>query len=152
MAELLHPDHVKPLKKAAAAAQDASMQRRAQLLLLYDKGRETASIAEAVGLSPSQVRYWRRQYLELGLGVIPGPAGPAEKPPGTEQDTPETAGERRKKKKPKREKACAKQKEKKGKKAKKLKKEKRKKKGKGKKGKKKDRKGTNKKRSKTKKR
>ena len=48
-------------------------QRRARLLLLYDRGLPTREVARAAGLSPSRARYWRRQFLLRGLSIFPQP-------------------------------------------------------------------------------
>jgi CHAD domain-containing protein len=45
--------------------------RRARILLLYEKELPTRSIAEEVGLSPSRVRYWLREFRSKGLSIFP---------------------------------------------------------------------------------
>lgn len=45
--------------------------RRAQLLMLYEEKLPTRIISEKVGLSPSRVRYWLRQYRSKGLSIFP---------------------------------------------------------------------------------
>jgi len=49
-------------------------QRYARLILLYDDGYLTHQIAQAVGLSRSRVRYWRRQFQAKGLSIFPDEA------------------------------------------------------------------------------
>lgn len=46
------------------------LRRRAQLLLAYAEGKATAQVAAEAGCSTSQARYWRRQFLRRGLGVV----------------------------------------------------------------------------------
>jgi CHAD domain-containing protein/transposase-like protein len=48
-------------------------QRRARLLLFYDRGLATREVARAAGLSPSRVRFWRRQFQQHGLSIFPEP-------------------------------------------------------------------------------
>ncbi len=48
--------------------------RRAAILLRYNQGENTAQIAQEIGLSRRQVRFWRRQYVLRGLAIFP--AGP----------------------------------------------------------------------------
>jgi CHAD domain-containing protein len=45
--------------------------RRARILLLYDQEIPTRGISEQVGLSPSRVRYWLREYRSKGLSIFP---------------------------------------------------------------------------------
>jgi DNA-binding Lrp family transcriptional regulator len=45
--------------------------RRANLLILYEQNLPTRVIAERVGLSPSRVRYWLREYRSKGLSIFP---------------------------------------------------------------------------------
>jgi CHAD domain-containing protein len=47
-----------------------TLQRRARLLLLYDTGLSTRAVAGQVPLSPSQTRYWRRQFQLRGLAIF----------------------------------------------------------------------------------
>jgi CHAD domain-containing protein/transposase-like protein len=48
-------------------------QRRARLLLLYDRGLPTQKVARSADLSPSQTRFWRRQFMLHGLSIFPQP-------------------------------------------------------------------------------
>jgi CHAD domain-containing protein len=52
---------------------DERYQRRARLLLLYDRGLATREVARAAGLSPSRTRFWRRRFLLRGLSIFPPP-------------------------------------------------------------------------------
>ncbi len=45
--------------------------RRANLLLHHGDGLSTREIAQSVGLSPSRVRYWLREYRAKGLSIFP---------------------------------------------------------------------------------
>jgi CHAD domain-containing protein/DNA-binding Lrp family transcriptional regulator len=45
--------------------------RRAKLVMLYQQDFPTRVIAERVGLSPSRVRYWLREYRAKGLSIFP---------------------------------------------------------------------------------
>lgn len=161
MSGLLHPDHVKPVKKLAGSTEDEPIMRRAQILLLYHDEQATAQIASVVGLSQSQVRHWRRAYLKRGMGIFPDFAAEPfdEMPDATPQGVHSEAAEKKSKKKPSKGGKKREKREKKGKKVKKGKKAKKEKdkagKGKGKKKsgkkeKKKGEKGANKKRHKTK--
>lgn len=48
-----------------------TIQRRAQIILSYHQGATTRQIVKLIGLSPSQVRHWRRQFLLRGLNIFP---------------------------------------------------------------------------------
>lgn len=48
-----------------------TLQRRARLLLLYHTGLSTREVAAQLPLSPSQTRYWRRQFQLRGLAIFP---------------------------------------------------------------------------------
>jgi CHAD domain-containing protein len=50
---------------------DDRYQRRARLLLLYDRGLATREVARSAGLSPSRTRFWRRQFMLRGLSIFP---------------------------------------------------------------------------------
>jgi CHAD domain-containing protein len=50
---------------------DERYQRRARLLLLYDRGLATREVARSAGLSPSRTRFWRRQFVLRGMAIFP---------------------------------------------------------------------------------
>jgi CHAD domain-containing protein/transposase-like protein len=56
------------------AYSDAPMMRRAQIILLSAAGLRTADIADAVELSVSQVRHWRREWRVRRMGIFPDDA------------------------------------------------------------------------------
>jgi len=56
------------------------LQRRARILLLYDTGLPTREVAAQVTLSPSQTRYWRRQFRLRGLEIFPRVAKKIDRP------------------------------------------------------------------------
>ncbi len=60
--------------EAVAGGQSARLRRRAQILLLADRGLPTREIAAAVGLSASRVRYWLRRFRVEGMAVFPDAA------------------------------------------------------------------------------
>lgn len=57
--------------EAIAGGQGARLRRRAQILLLANRGLPTREIAAAVGLSASRVRYWLRRFRTEGMAVFP---------------------------------------------------------------------------------
>jgi len=67
---LLTPEQRRQLETFLEADIDPGLGRRAQLLLLYDTGQPTRQVAQAVGLSRSRTRYWRRQFQKLGMQVV----------------------------------------------------------------------------------
>ena len=70
MPELLQPQHIEALEWVAAQSHNAAVRRRARVLLLYQAGQTTRDIADAVALSPDQVRYWRRQFQTKGMALF----------------------------------------------------------------------------------
>jgi CHAD domain-containing protein len=58
------------LIELAHSGASISERRRAQLLLLYDRGLTTREIAKEVDLSTSRVRYWRRVFETKGLNIF----------------------------------------------------------------------------------
>ncbi len=54
--------------------------RRAAIVLMSASGAQTGAIADAVELSKSQVRHWRRAWREQRLGIFPGQDGGAPSP------------------------------------------------------------------------
>ena len=69
--KLLTPADRAQLESLALRVDLPSVQRRAQLLILYDDGLTTREIAAQVGLSQGRVRDWRRQYEIKGMNCIP---------------------------------------------------------------------------------
>jgi len=67
----LSPEEIIQLEKIAASDDAARFKRRAEILLFYHAGHPTREIADLVGLSRSQVRYWRRRYFQSGMGIFP---------------------------------------------------------------------------------
>ncbi len=65
------------LEKIAAEVKSGPVYRRAQLLLLYGDGKSSEQVSQEVGLSLTQVRYWRRQFLEEGWSIFPEPFQPS---------------------------------------------------------------------------
>lgn len=71
MADLLTPDQIDRLAAIAATGENRSVQQRAQLLLGYQEGKPTAEISAEIGLSPSRVRHWRREFRKRGFDIFP---------------------------------------------------------------------------------
>ncbi len=69
-APFLDSDHISRLERLQAEARSAAERRRAKLLLLYHAGHSSTEVAAAVGLSASQVRYWRREFDHRGLEIF----------------------------------------------------------------------------------
>ena len=67
---MLRPDQRVKLTELAQSGTKISERRRAQILLLYDQGLTTNEIAQAVDLSPSRVRYWRRSFETQGMDIF----------------------------------------------------------------------------------
>lgn len=72
--------HERAILDAIRASGPGSEARRATIVLLSASGAQTAAIADAVGLSSSQVRHWRRAWREHRLGIFPGQGGDAPTP------------------------------------------------------------------------
>ena len=70
MTQLIRPEDLTILKQLAAIELGDTLQRRVEILILYESGLKTAEIAEKVDLSPGRVLYWRREYLKKGLEVV----------------------------------------------------------------------------------
>jgi CHAD domain-containing protein len=68
---MLQPDQKEKLTTLTQSGSSLSERRRAQLLLLYDRGLTTSEIAKEVDLSPSRVRYWRRSFEIKGMDIFP---------------------------------------------------------------------------------
>jgi CHAD domain-containing protein/transposase-like protein len=66
------------LEKLAASSIEA-LQRRALIVLAYDAGQPTQAVASEVGLSHSQTRYWRRQFVRHGMAIFPPTSKPSRK-------------------------------------------------------------------------
>ncbi len=49
-----------------------ALRRRALVILMYDADRPTSEVAHEAGLSLSQTRYWRRQFMSDGMDIFPG--------------------------------------------------------------------------------
>lgn len=58
------------LKAVTQGAPESSLGRRAQILLLYHQGLDTQQIAQEVGMSARQVRYWRQAFGREGMAVF----------------------------------------------------------------------------------
>lgn len=71
------------LEEIAGGEKQGPVQRRAQVLLQYDQGKSSNEVSREVGLSLTQVRFWRREFLEKGWDIFPGRLRPslAEKAP-----------------------------------------------------------------------
>lgn len=70
--QLLQPEQRQMIEGLVADERLEKLHRRASVLTLYDDGHPTREVAQEVGLSRSQVRYWRRQYRENGLAIFRG--------------------------------------------------------------------------------
>lgn len=82
---MLHaPEHTALLQRIAETHPDPSLQQRARLLLLYHEGHPTNAVADAVELSPSTTRRWRRRYLDEGLAAVFPPDALVETAPGAD--------------------------------------------------------------------
>ena len=107
MAEFdLTPAERKRLTALAEGAPAERLRRRARIVLLSAAGRQTFQVAAQVGLSRSQVRYWKHRWRLERMAMFPPPAGraaeassveapagasappPAAKHPGVQPDDP----------------------------------------------------------------
>ena len=70
MDTLLQADQVAELNKLAAEGPTEHVRRRARILLMYHDGKTTREIAEAVGITPGRVSYWRREFLKRGMDIF----------------------------------------------------------------------------------
>jgi CHAD domain-containing protein len=86
--QLLSPEQISPLNELAANADPIALQRRAQILLLYNEGKDTSEIAERVGLSARSVQHWRREFLKRGMDIFPGVAIPEKTAPEASLEEP----------------------------------------------------------------
>lgn len=68
--QLLQPDQIPLLAEFAEHANSLTLRRRARILLLYNEGQDTSQISESVGISPRSVRFWRREFLNRGMGIF----------------------------------------------------------------------------------
>ncbi len=68
---LLDEQQRRRLEALTAIETTERYQRRARLLLLYDRGLPTWEVAQSAGLSPSRARFWRRQFMLHGLSIFP---------------------------------------------------------------------------------
>ncbi|MBR9979073.1 MAG: CHAD domain-containing protein [Bacteroidetes bacterium] len=59
------------LQTRLESERDDDMRKRITLILAYADGRETASIAQEVGLSESRTRYWRKAFERKGMALFP---------------------------------------------------------------------------------
>jgi CHAD domain-containing protein len=89
---MLQPDQREKLTELTQSGASISERRRAQLLLLYDRGMTTSEIAKEVQLSPSRVRYWRHSFETKGMEVFLSISHPDRSPDHVEihsqQDSP----------------------------------------------------------------
>ncbi|MCB2205191.1 CHAD domain-containing protein [bacterium] len=83
---LLTSEQQEHLRALRAGDIDDDIARRVDILLSYADGKETRSIAEEVGLSPSRTRYWRKAFERDGMSII------AETSPSVPENAPERAG------------------------------------------------------------
>jgi CHAD domain-containing protein len=72
MAGLLLSNDERRLLEEYCSNVSGVLQRRSHLILLYDEGLITHQAAEQAGLSRSQARFWKHQYLSNGLTIFPG--------------------------------------------------------------------------------
>ncbi len=68
---LLSPEQREQVNLYLSEALSETLRRRAQILILYDEGRPTREVAQAVGISPRRTRYWRRQFKLKGMKIFP---------------------------------------------------------------------------------
>ncbi|MGE5223046.1 MAG: CHAD domain-containing protein [Omnitrophica WOR_2 bacterium] len=70
-APLLGPETRRQVQYVDEHAKADTVRNRARILILYDDGQNTRVIASQVGLSPSTVRRWRRQFARNGMSIFP---------------------------------------------------------------------------------
>jgi CHAD domain-containing protein len=90
---MLQSDQREKLIELTKSGASISERRRAQILLLYDRGFTTSKIAKEVELSPSRVRYWRRSFEIKGLDIflsLSVPDGPPDKVEGDPREVSTT--------------------------------------------------------------
>jgi CHAD domain-containing protein len=93
--QLLQREERMQLEKISNHGSRELWRRCAKILLLYDEGHPTREVAQAVGLSRSRVRYWRREFNEKGLHMFPQEDGASEfKPLATQEQAPVTGQEK----------------------------------------------------------
>jgi CHAD domain-containing protein/transposase len=59
------------LERLSASHPKLVLRRVAQLILLYAAGHPTREVARQTGISPSQARYWHRQFRLRGMALFP---------------------------------------------------------------------------------
>lgn len=69
---ILTPEQRLQLEKIAED-ETHRLRRRAQVLLKYDEGKPTRVVSYEIGLSPSQTRFWKRQFHLRGLDIFTTP-------------------------------------------------------------------------------
>ncbi len=66
----LDPEQSQRLEELVVGSPNPSIRRRAQILLGYAQGKRTRDISAEVGISRTQVRYWRRQFRQKGMSAL----------------------------------------------------------------------------------
>jgi CHAD domain-containing protein len=88
---MLQSDQREKLIELTKSGASISERRRAQILLLYDRGFTTSEIAKEVELSPSRVRYWRRSFETKGMDIFLSISVPDSLPDKVEGDPREVS-------------------------------------------------------------
>ncbi|MFV1980233.1 MAG: polyphosphate kinase 1, partial [Rhodothermia bacterium] len=70
MNALLSPQNMEAIEAIASQSGSVAERRRARILLLYQEGKRTREIAEAVDMSEARVRYWRRAFVSQGTEIF----------------------------------------------------------------------------------
>ncbi len=92
MAEFdLTPAERERLTALAEGSPAERLRRRARIVLLSADGRQTFQVAAQVGLSRSQVRYWKRRWRLERMAMFPPAEGRAAQPPQPEVSPGESA-------------------------------------------------------------
>lgn len=93
MGQLLSPRERAQLKALGAHSDNPAIRRRAQTILLYDKGLPTREVAELAGLSRGRARYWRRRFQLAGVSIFTSKIPPTEPVSVAPEGEPRSAAE-----------------------------------------------------------
>lgn len=67
----LSPQEKVRLEQISLDHPKAYLRRVARVILLYCEGQPTREVVSQTGISPSQARFWRRQFTSQGMAIFP---------------------------------------------------------------------------------
>jgi len=70
MPELNLSEHQENYLRELLLQSEGRIKQRIELILLYRQGLQTLQVAREVGLSTSRTRYWKQQFLLLGMDIF----------------------------------------------------------------------------------